>query len=179
MHAAPSMKDFYELLKQKTSLTAFDYAYDSKSDTLELSCVKDYSGDFILYDATTSGTTISGWYRVRKSWQNASSQKGAFHDLNNAKQCADANPGYTVYDPEGKAVYPDTPAASVPYAVRVSINDLNIRKGPGTNYVKTGQHTGKGVFTIVAESAGTGSTKGWGKLKSGAGWISLDYCTRI
>ena len=130
------------------------------------------------YNAT-SNTTISGWYRVRKSWQNAASQKGAFHDLNNAKQCADANPGYTVYDPDGKAVYPDTPAASVPYAVRVSINDLNIRKGPGTNYAKTGQHTGKGVFTIVAESAGAGSTKGWGKLKSGAGWISLDYTTRI
>ena len=131
------------------------------------------------YNATTSGTTISGWYRVRKSWQNAASQKGAFHDLNNAKQCADANQGYIVYDPDGKAVYPDTPAASVPYAVRVSINDLNIRKGPGTNYAKTGQHTGKGVFTIIAESAGTGSTKGWGKLKSGAGWISLDYATRI
>ena len=49
IHTAPAMKDFYELLKQKTSLTAFDYAYDSKSDTLELSCVKDYSGDFILY----------------------------------------------------------------------------------------------------------------------------------
>ena len=72
-----------------------------------------------------------------------------------------------------------TQTASVPYAVRVSINDLNIRKGPGTNYAKTGYYTGKGVFTIVAESAGIGSTKGWGKLKSGAGWVALDYCTRI
>jgi len=27
--------------------------------------------------------------------------------------------------------------------------------------------------------AGIGSTKGWGRLKSGAGWISLDYCTKI
>ena len=124
-------------------------------------------------------TSISGWYRVRKSWRNASSQKGAFHDLNNAKQCADANPGYTVYDPDGKAVYPVTQTSSVPYAVRVSINDLNIRKGPGTNYAKTGQCTGKGVFTIVKETTGAGSTKGWGKLKSGAGWISLDFTDRI
>lgn len=131
------------------------------------------------YNAASGGTTISGWYRVRKSWQNAASQKGAFHELVYAKECADANPGYTVYDPDGKAVYPDTPAVSVPYAVRVSINDLNIRKGPGTNYARTGQFTGKGVFTIVAESAGTGSVKGWGKLKSGAGWISLDYAARI
>ena len=116
---------------------------------------------------------------MRKSWQNAASQKGAFHDLANAKACADANPGYFVYDPDGKAVYPVTQTSSVPYAVRVSINDLNTRKGPGTNYARTGYYTGKGVFTIVAESAGAGSTKGWGKLKSGAGWISLDYCTRI
>lgn len=129
--------------------------------------------------AQNQGGNISGWYRVRKSWQNAASQKGAFHDLSYAKQCADANPGYTVFDPAGKAVYPVNQTASVPYAVRVSINDLNIRKGPGTNYGKTGYYTGKGVFTIVAESAGTGSVKGWGKLKSGAGWIALDFAARI
>lgn len=132
------------------------------------------------YNATSgSSTTISGWYRVRKSWQNAASQKGAFHDLTYAKQCADKNPGYYVFDPDGKATYPMTQTSSVPYAVRVSISNLNIRKGPGTNYAKTGQHTGKGVFTIIAEFAGAGSTKGWGKLKSGAGWISLDYAARI
>lgn len=131
------------------------------------------------YNATSgSGTTIFGWYRVRKSWQNASSQKGAFHDLAYAKQCADKNPGYSVFDPNGKTVYPEQ-KSSVPYAVRVSVSDLNIRKGPGTNYAKTGQYTGKGMFTIVAESAGVGSTKGWGKLKSGAGWISLDLVTPI
>lgn len=97
------------------------------------------------YNATSgSSTTISGWYRVRKSWQNAASQKGAFHDLTYAKQCADKNPGYYVFDPDGKATYPVTQTSSVPYAVRVSISNLNIRKGPGTNYAKTGQHTGKG-----------------------------------
>ena len=32
--------------------------------------------------------------------------------------------------------------------VKVSINDLNIRKGAGTNTAKTGRYTGKGVFTI-------------------------------
>lgn len=64
------------------------------------------------------------------------------------------------------------------YRVRVSVSDLNIRKGPGTNYAKTGKYTGKGVFTIVAESSGKGASK-WGKLKSGAGWISLDYAKKI
>lgn len=65
------------------------------------------------------------------------------------------------------------------FSVRVSISDLNIRRGPGTNYAKTGKCTGKGVFTITEVKSGKGSTAGWGKLKSGAGWISLDYAKRI
>ena len=67
----------------------------------------------------------------------------------------------------------------VPFLVRVSISTLNIRKGPGKDYACTGRYTGKGAFTIIEVSYGTGSEKGWGRLKSGAGWISLDYCTRI
>jgi len=71
------------------------------------------------------------------------------------------------------------PADGCPFLVRVSINDLNIRKGAGTNYARTGKYTGKGVFTIVEVKSGTGSAKGWGRLKSGAGWIALDYAARI
>ena len=64
-----------------------------------------------------------------------------------------------------------------PYLVRVTISDLYIRKGPGTNYGKNG-FIMPGVYTIVEESTGTGATK-WGKLKSGAGWIALDYAIEI
>ena len=67
----------------------------------------------------------------------------------------------------------------IPYRVEIGIPNLNIRKGPGTNYAKTGKCTGKGVFTIIEESDGPGSDNGWGKLKSGAGWVSLDFTTRI
>ena len=63
-----------------------------------------------------------------------------------------------------------------PYLVRVKITNLNIRKGPGTNYGATG-YIQPGIYTIVAESTGKGAAK-WGKLKSGAGWISLDYATK-
>ena len=69
--------------------------------------------------------------------------------------------------------------AGVPFMVKVDILDLNIRTGAGTDYAKTGEHTGKGEFTIVEVKAGKGSTAGWGRLKSGAGWISLDYATRL
>ena len=69
--------------------------------------------------------------------------------------------------------------ADCPFMVKVSIPDLNIRKGAGTNTAKTGQCTGIGIFTIVDVREGKGSDKGWGRLKSGAGWISLDYCQRM
>ena len=116
-------------------------------------------------------------YRVRKSWSDSKSQKGAYKILANAKKCADENSGYSVFDSSGKAVYTSggIPSASAPYQVRVKITNLNIRKGPGTNFDKTGQCTGIGTFTIVEEQSGQGSTAGWGKLKSGAGYISLEY----
>ena len=63
-----------------------------------------------------------------------------------------------------------------PFKVKVSINNLNIRKGPGKDYDKTGKFTGVGVFTIIEKKDGYGSKSGWGKLKSGLGWISLDFC---
>lgn len=65
-----------------------------------------------------------------------------------------------------------TPPATVPYLVRVKCSDLNIRKGPGVSYGTSG-YILPGVYTIVDEK------NGFGKLKSGAGWISLDYTTKI
>lgn len=61
-----------------------------------------------------------------------------------------------------------------PYRVKVVSTPLNIRKAAGTNSEKVGCIKQKGVYTIVQESKGTGA-KLWGKLKSGAGWIALDY----
>ena len=132
------------------------------------------------YDSGSAAADTVEWYRVRKTWADAKSQKGAFKIFDNAKKCADENPGYSVFDDNGKVVYTGKgTASSLPYLVKVSITDLNIRKGPGTNYAKTGKYTGIGIFTIVEEQSGKGSTAGWGRLKSGAGWISLDYTTRV
>lgn len=62
--------------------------------------------------------------------------------------------------------------------VRVSINNLNIRKGPGTNFDKV-KFIEPGVYTLVEIQNGPGSNTGWGKLKSGIGWISLDYVIKM
>ena len=71
------------------------------------------------------------------------------------------------------------PAPAFPFKVKVSISDLRIRSGPGTDTAATGKFTGAGVFTITEVKDGPGSTKGWGRLKSGAGWIALDFAQKI
>lgn len=73
----------------------------------------------------------------------------------------------------------DVQSAVEPFVVRVRRKDLNIRKGPGTDTEKTGRVTGGGCFTIVEVRSGKGSAAGWGRLKSGAGWISLGFCEKI
>lgn len=113
----------------------------------------------IVYEGiyTVTGISADGkWYRLKS---------GLF--ITSDKQCVQ--------------FMENLPAASS-YIVRVNIFDLNIRKGPGTNYARTGKFTGAGAFTIVEEANGEGASK-WGLLKSCQkkrdGWISLDFATRI
>lgn len=61
----------------------------------------------------------------------------------------------------------------LPYKVKITANVLNVRNGAGTKY-KINTQVKKGeVYTIVEEKSG------WGKLKSAAGWISLEYVKKI
>lgn len=69
-----------------------------------------------------------------------------------------------------------TTASSTSYNVKITIKNLRIRKGPGTNYGYA-SYIKPGIYTIVQESTGTGAKK-WGKLAGNVGWISLDFCTK-
>ena len=110
-------------------------------------------------------------YRVRKSWTDAASQIGAWSNLDYAKAAADKHPGYTVYDTSGNAIYPQGS-----YIVRVTVKDLRIRKAPSTGGVFV-RYIEPGKYTIVETVTAGGYT--WGKLKSGIGWIALDYTERV
>lgn len=57
------------------------------------------------------------------------------------------------------------------FLVRVLDPALNIRAQPSLTAKINGVICDKGVYTIVAQQYGSGIL--WGKLKSGAGWISL------
>jgi len=118
-------------------------------------------------------------YRVRKSWDNPKSQIGAFSNLQNAINMATryAEQGYKVFNEQGEQVYPKAEtkpkATNTSYLVKVTASGLNIRSGPGTNYKVNGVIRDKGTYTIVDTSGK------WGKLKSGAGWIHLDYTKKL
>ena len=63
--------------------------------------------------------------------------------------------------------------------VKVEHPLLVIRTGPGKNYAHSGGHVGLGEIEITKIEKGPGSDSGWGKLKSGEGWIALDFTKRI
>ena len=68
-------------------------------------------------------------------------------------------------------------ASGLPYMVQTTCDVLRIRAGAGEHYRITGKicetAAQKKKYTIVKEK------NGWGKLKSGAGWISLAFTKRV
>ena len=195
-------------------------------------------------------------YRVRRSWEDAKSQIGAYAILENAISAVDKTKGYFVFDSEGQIVYPVLPSkealdaalsnlkigdrillkpeakfssgASIPeyifkqtlyirdlrnggkigfamgspkatvagtvyatdvikheeddiastpdfepYLVKIAASVLNVRAGASEKYRITTQLRKNQIYTIIGEK------DGWGKLKSGAGWICLDYTRKL
>lgn len=76
-------------------------------------------------------------------------------------------------DGKGPKPEPQPTPSEESYLVKVTANCLNIREKPTTNSAITGQIIDKGVYTIVETSSN------WGRLKSGMGWICLDYTTDV
>ena len=109
------------------------------------------------------------WYRVRKSWADEKSQIGAFRSLKKAKQCANQNPGYSVFSEKGKKLY--TPA-KVPYKIKVTKTNVPIRTGAAKSYSRV-MICPVGEYEIIEEK------NGFGKLKSNVGWIYLKKVTKV
>jgi N-acetylmuramoyl-L-alanine amidase CwlA len=77
------------------------------------------------------------------------------------------------YTGEGWVSLSYTEKVSSEYKVKVTATSLNIRSGAGTSYSVVGTVSKDEVYTIVEEK------NGFGKLKSGAGWISLSYVKKV
>jgi SH3 domain protein len=68
---------------------------------------------------------------------------------------------------------------SMEYSVTITALALNVRSGPGLDYriVRTLVND-KNTYTIV-EEVKTGGGIPWGKLKSGLGWINLEFTKKM
>lgn len=86
-------------------------------------------------------STSNNLYRVRKSWPDSKSQKGAFKNLNSAIELAKKN-GYTVFDSKGSQVYPEVKKANTNNSPKFIKNEnwtgvtqavCNVRSAPNTN----------------------------------------------
>lgn len=112
-----------------------------------------------------SNAVVNGRIRITNKTSNVgvSGQVTGWIDVEDAQSSAGASGGTSTF---------------TSYLVKVTTSVLNIRKGAGTNYGTNGAIRDKGTYTIVAEADGQGASK-WGKLKSGAGWISLDYTKKV
>ena len=75
----------------------------------------------------------------------------------------------TQYDVATTSTTTDT---TVTFLVKVTADVLNVRKTPSTSAAITAKIKKGEKYTIVA------TQNGWGKLKSGVGWINLSYVQR-
>lgn len=64
-------------------------------------------------------------YKVRLTWEDEKSQKGAFIYLDKAKECADQYPGYSVFDLTGKSLY-KSKGTSVDEAIAAQSKDKSL-----------------------------------------------------
>lgn len=131
--------------------------------------------------------THTHWLNVSDGKKGTREQLCAMH--NSYKMC----PYYILPDWEGfealVGVYydglkgnvkPSTAAAEkLPFIVKILADELNVRKSPGTSSAVTTVVV-KGYRYTIVDTAMVGTVP-WGKLKSGAGWISLldKYVRRV
>lgn len=83
---------------------------------------------------------------------------------------------YLGVEDKPKTTKPKAQASTVKdesFKVKVTTDILNVRAGAGVNFNITTKVKKGDVYTIVD------TKNGWGKLKSGKGWINLDYTQRI
>ena len=97
---------------------------------------------------------VNTLYRVRKSWEDAASQVGAYRDLTNAKETCDKNAGYTVYDENGKAIYGAETDENQMYRVRLSWDDAGSQKGAYRDLTNAKEECDKHVGYHVFNNAG-------------------------
>lgn len=121
---------------------------------------------------SSEATTSTEYYRVRRSWEDESSQIGAWEKLELAKAACKA--GYTVYDWNGKAVY--TTGGAVASGKTESTSVGSITTTNKTELIKAGQtHANNfcGAGIVVDGIRGSATKKAGIKVLQTA--MNMDY----
>ena len=147
------------------------YCRNENSIGVEMCVRKDAKGNWYFEDATVKSTIELVKMLMRK--YNIPVANVLMHYHVTGKVC----PEPYVRNPQAWNSFKASLTTSTPttsgYLVRVTANALNVRAGAGTNYKVVTTVKKNEVYTIVDE------LNGWGKLKSGAGWIKLSYTERV
>lgn len=151
---------------------------DSTQKTYKTGLYKVDVGDLNIRKGPGTNYGTNGMITDRGTYTITEIQNGYWGRLKSGAGWISVHEAYCTYKGTASSSGESAEEPSSDFLVQVDIPDLYIRKGPGTNYGNNG-FCPKGVYTIVEVKSGAGSDAGWGKLKSGAGWISLDYATRI
>lgn len=116
-----------------------------------------------------SGATIPNWVFGRKLYLRSIHKNGNYV-ISTLKTGAVTG----TVKPESVVAYSTTLTTPgfAPYVVRITASALNVRSGPSTKYKINTTVKKNELYTIIAE------TDGWGRLKSGAGWICLNGYTK-
>lgn len=150
------------------------FVFDSKGNVVHQPKVVEKDG-FEVGDAVsvkengvwTSGKTISPWVFATKMYV----RKITGNNIQISSNQVGAITG--TIDKKYLVPYGANTVTFKSYLVRITASTLNVRAGAGTSFkINTTVRKG-GVYTIVEEK------NGWGKLKSGAGWISLSYTEKL
>lgn len=162
----------------------FDHGQDIMTNEQKQAVIAVYGELCKKFNITPSISTIRchAWFTAGGSYlgdyvpgRSAKTCPGTnFMGFGNSKEAIEKNfiPLVRNYINSGSTTQVSTPT-NTNYIVRVNTDSLNVRKGPGVSYSVCGE-LGKGeAYTIIQ------TQNGWGKLKSGVGWINLSYTQRV
>ena len=140
--AVPTILCHYDSYKLGLGSNHGDVDHWFKKYGKTMDTVREDVAKLLAEDSAVAQPVQEQMYRVRTSWSDAKSQKGAYKILENAKKCCDAaGEGYKVYDSSGTEVYAyvapveepkeETPVVAVydlDYPDKVRIIDSSIQR---------------------------------------------------
>lgn len=147
------------------------YCRNTNSIGIEMCCRKKSDGTWYFEEATVKAT-IELTKELMSKYNIPASNVIRHYDVT-GKMCPEPYVRDTAAWNTFKANLTLAAPSTSGYLVKVTADTLNVRKGPGVGYKINTVVKKNEVYTIVEEQ------NGWGKLKSGAGWISLKYTKRV